>query len=344
MTWGSRTAALAAIAAVGLLVAANVDALPVYRLYLLKDTDAGSLADGKLDLYDAKHPNFPNITKAPSLRFVFPVASGVEPVQFLTAANETHPARIKGPVLVNVVPGPSPVLHGNLTATLVEVPEGYDPVKLPIDLPIGLPISDPVLPPPAGPAPLRVLATVNIPVDANSSKLPDPTLLVPPGEPDPADPAGYAQAVAGYEEAQLLPFILNLPTYHLVNVDVTVNATSRLALVLSLTQGDSPLPLPAGAFATAEYDSLLSLSYVFVPWYSPDKTPVKTTPTKTPAKTTSRAPATTAVRTTTDADGKVTTIGADSTSESKSSPGLGLLVLPALAALALLVRRRLEKT
>ncbi len=339
MPLGRRASFAAAAAVVATLALANVSALPVYRLYLLKDGAGGQFADGNLDRYDPLHPNFPNLTKAPSVKVVFPVASGVVPVQFLTSANETHPERIKGPLIIVPYPGPSVIKSGNLTVTLVEVPAGYDPVDttfLPLPLPIPQPIPDPVLPPPAGPAALRALASVSIALDANLSNAPDPTQFVPPGSPDPADPAGYATAVATYEVAQLYPVILKAAKAYIVNVDLTVNATSRLALVFTLTQGDSPLPIPVGAFGTIEYDSLFTLSYLFIPWYEKDKpgsVPTKT-PTKSGGVTVSRSPG---------ASGTTPSTSIGYSGTSNGSPDAGLLLLPALGAVAMLLRRRLHK-
>ena len=362
--------ALAVVAS--LMLVANASALPVYRFYFFRNTDeGGSTGDGALFLYDVKHPYFPGLTKTPDVRAVFPAASGIEPVWFLTAANETHPERIKGAIWLIAYPGPSPMAHGNLTFTVLEVP-AHDatiptlpsepipavpppPVPLPVPpLPVPLPplpdqtpsnpVPDPIVPPPLAPGQYRVLAQYNISVDANTSKLPDPTTLVPPQPPppDPANPVAYnatlqayAAQVAAFEETKLLPAILTIPGQFIRPIDVTVNATSRIAIMVTATPpAGSDVPLAEG-FATFEYDSWLALSYIYIPWYEKDK-PGSTykPPTKTSTSTTLKAPSTTYKQ------GNSTVQYGD---DGKKSPDAGLLLLPALGAIALMMRRRLPR-
>lgn len=331
-----RRARLFAFAALlALATAPMASALPAYKFYFLVDTQSGSTDDGLLQLYDPLKPVVPNAT-VPSTRVVFPGLSGVVPVQFLTDANETHPTQLKGPFFMALWPGPSPVYEGNLTATLYEIPAGSDPLE-DLPLPVPLPIPTPILPPPLGPAPAVILAQVSIPLAINASNLPDPTALVPPVLPDPStDPVAYAQYVAFYELAQVAPAILVPPKIFVANLDLTVNATSRIALAFTLTnEAGETAPLPLGAFAQIQYNATLSPSYLFLPWYEEDKpgqTPTKspTVPRPTTSRPPPKAPAT-----------KTPTSSEVIYENEKGSPDAGLLLVPALAALVFAMRRRL---
>ncbi|MEK6986121.1 MAG: hypothetical protein AABX89_07050 [Candidatus Thermoplasmatota archaeon] len=316
------------------LAAAPVaSALPAYKFYFLADTETGVTDDGLLQLYDPLKPVVPNAT-APSTRVIFPVLSGVVPVQFLTDANETHPTQLKGPFFMALWPGPSPIYEGNLTATLYEIPAGDDPLDI---LPVPLPIPTPILPPPIGPAPPIVLAQVSIPLAINASNLPDPMALIPPVLPDPStDPVAYAQYVAFYELSQVAPAILVPPKIFVANLDLTVNATSRIALAFTLTnEAGQTAPLPVGAFAQIQYNATLSPSYLFLPWYEEDKpgqtlTKNPNVPRPTTSRPPPKAPAT-----------KTPTSSEVIYENEKGSPDAGLLLVPALAALVFFLRRRL---
>lgn len=250
---------------------------------------------GVLDPYDPKMPNAPNGTTAKS-REVPAGSDTLLPIQFLTPGNHSHPDRIKGPLLVGLWTGAAAVYQGNLTATLYEVPKGGTPTAL---------------------------AEASINLNFNQSNVPDPTVLVPPNSTDPS-------VIAFYEVAQVYPMLLHPPALFILGpLDVPFAADSSFAIGFRLTQGSSPVPLPAGATASIEYDGLIEPSFVYVPWYAPD--PPKPTYTPRPTSSLSASRSGSAIPTTDqviEGDGK-------------HSPGLGLpLGVVALGVLAVAIRRK----
>lgn len=306
----SRSAAWAAVGLFVLAAAAPCAmAYPKPALYFLGDSPDGLTADGNLLLPQAGL--IPNTT-SPSLRPVPAFISMVQPARFATLPGAEHPERIKGYLYVGIWTGASPILHGNLSATLSELTSDGKLVKL---------------------------GSASVALDANTSKLPEPTALVPPNpEPDPNDPQGWATSVVFYEAFQLTPAILQPPTLlKLGIVDLKVNATSQVVIDFAVAPAESgfnglpALPVPMGAAATLQYNYTLNPSFVYVPWYAPDPVAPGKTPTKAPAA--SSHPPTASAN---------PAGGASSpASPSQKSPGLGVgLMAVALAAVALALARR----
>lgn len=265
-------------------------------------TPTPDLFPGVLDPYNPKAPNAPNGTTGKE-RLVVVGQDLVLPVQFVTPANHTHPDRIKGPIFVGLWAGKSGTYQANLTATLYEMPPEGDPIAL---------------------------ANASINLDFNQSTAPDPMAFIPQNTTDP-------QAILFYEVGQVLPLIYHPPALFVLGpVDLPFSNTSAFAIGFSLTQGSSPVPLPAGAFASIDYDGLLSPSFIYVPWYAPD--PPRATPTGSAS-----FGATTSTR-----QGGAPTIGggntAGATDDEKDSPGFALpaLLVALLAAAAFAARRRIR--
>jgi hypothetical protein len=312
-----------AVLALALLVAAPVGqayAKPVF--YFLKDapgpqdeipdvpsplplpisTPTLDVMPGVLDPYDPKAPNAPtgNTTKE---RLVFVGQDLVLPVQFVTPEGHAHPDRIKGPIFVGLWTGQSTTYQGNLTATLYEIPAGADPIAL---------------------------ANASLNMDFNQSNAPDPMAFIPQNQTDP-------QAIVFYELAQVLPLLYRAPALFVLGpVDVAFGNDSAFAIGFSLTQGSSPTPLAAGAYASIKYDGAAQPSFIYLPWYEPD--PPRATPTGSPS-----FGATTSTR-----QGGGSTLGGGGTGGAtdgeKDSPGFALpaLLLALLAAAAFAARRRVR--
>jgi hypothetical protein len=213
------------------------------------------LSPGILEPYDPVLRNVPNATAAKS-RLVTPGTETVVPVQFVTPGNHSHPDRIRGILFIGLWLGESTVLHGNLNATLYEVPaDGSAAIPL---------------------------AGTSIPLDLNASKAPDPTALIPPNSTDP-------QAILFYELAQIMPLLLRPPALLTFGpMDIAFGNESSFAIGFRLEQGSSPVPLPIGAYATLQYDGAFSPSFAYVPWYAPD--PPRPTSTVSRTSTSSGSP------------------------------------------------------
>ncbi len=166
------------------------------------------------------------------------------------------------------------------------------------------------------------LGNASINLDADTESAPDPTALVPP---DPTDPEGSVFHIA----AQVLPMILKPPTLLAMGaVDMEVPEDSSIVLGFRLEPGSSPGPAPVGAFAQIQYDALLQPSFAYVPWYEPDPpqpAPPASPPSQTPGSG-STTPQPEPSQPTPDSN--------------KDSPGIGLAAVLALAAAALVARRR----
>jgi len=251
--------------------------------------------DGVLDPYSRQAANAPNSTTSKE-RLVTPGSDVVMPVRFVTPSNASHPDRIKGPLFLGVWTGESATYKANLTATMYEIPKSGAAVAI---------------------------ANSSVDLDFNQSKLPDPTTLVPPNSTDP-------QVIAFYELAKVLPVLLHPPALFVLPVDIEFRNDSQFAVVFSLTPGDSGAPVPAGAFASIEYDGLVTPTFVYVPWYAPDPVrPVYQPPTYSQAPTDSYGSTS---RPTSDQ----VIVGPD-----KKSPGPEMaFVLAGLGAAAVMLRRR----
>ncbi len=224
---------------------------------------------------------------------VIPVGSqDILPVRFVTDAEEAHPLFIRGPLFVGLWTGESPMVHGNLTATFYII-DGED---------------------------LTPIGNGSINLDANTSRAPDPLALVPP---DPTNP----QAAVFHVVGQLVPMIMKPPTLiSLGIVDLEVPEGAQIGVGFRLDPGTSPAPLPVGAFAQIQYDSMLQPSFAFVPWFEPDPPKPATPPaasTPPPANPPAQQPPPPAP-----------------SNDSKDSPGPGALLFLALLGAALFARRR----
>ncbi|MEA3137121.1 MAG: hypothetical protein QOC71_1402 [Thermoplasmata archaeon] len=250
---------------------------------------------GILDPYDPKMPNAPNGTTGKS-RMVVAGQDLVLPVQFLTPDGHTHANRLKGPIFVGLWTGESATYLANLTVTLYEVPAEGTPIAL---------------------------ANASLNLDFNQSNTPDPMTFIPENQTDP-------QAIAFYELAQVLPLLYHAPAlFQIGPVDVMVSNESKFALGFALTQGASPVPLPAGLSATIQYDGAVTPSFVYAPWYAPD--PPKASPT--PRPTVSRSSSSGAIRSQSQSG--------SGSSDDQDSPGFALPVsLVALMAVAAFAARR----
>jgi MYXO-CTERM domain-containing protein len=253
---------------------------------------------GVLEPYDPVARNVPNATAAKS-RLVTPGTETVVPVQFVTPGNHSHPDRIRGILFVGLWLGESSIAYGNLNATLYEVP--------------------------ADGSAAIALAGTSIPLDLNASKAPDPAALIPPNSTDP-------QAILFYELAQVMPLLLRPPALLTFGpVDIAFSNESAFAIGFRLEQGSSPVPLPAGAFATVQYDGAFQPSFAYVPWYAPDPPRPTSTVTRTSTSSGSSTRSSTSGPTT---DQVVT--GDDD----KDTPGLAVPMLAGLLAVAALAARR----
>jgi PGF-CTERM protein len=257
---------------------------------------------GVLDPYDPKMPNAPNATTGKE-RLVFVGQELVLPVQFVTPENHTHADRLKGSIFVGLWAGKSGTYQANLTATLYEFPAEGDPIAL---------------------------ANASINLDFNQSTAPDPTSFIPQNTTDP-------QAILFYEVGQVLPLIYHPPALFVLGpLDMPFSNTSAFGIGFSLTQGSSPVPLPAGAFASIDYDAVLSPSFIYVPWYAPD--PPRATSTRSSSfggGTSTRQPGASTL------GGSNTFSGGD---DDKDSPGFALpIALAALLAAAAFAARRKTK-
>lgn len=310
----ARPLALLVLALLASAPAAQAYAQPVF--YFLKDapgpqdqvpdvpspvplpvsTPTPDVNPGILDPYTPKTPNAPNGTTGKE-RLIVAGQDLVLPVQFVTPDNHTHPDRLKGPIFVGLWTGESATYQANLTVTLYVIP------------PEGAPVA---------------LANASLNLDFNQSNAPDPMAFVPQNTSDP-------QAIVFHEVAQVLPLIMHPPAlFQLGPLDITVANGSAFAIGFALSQGSSPVPVPAGAFASIQYDGAYTPSFVYAPWYAPD--PPRPTPTPRPTTTGTG---------TFGQGGSRTLTGTSVPDDDKDSPGLALPVaLAALLAVAAIASRR----
>ncbi|HJQ93905.1 MAG TPA: hypothetical protein VJ874_06435 [Candidatus Thermoplasmatota archaeon] len=256
---------------------------------------------GIMDPYDPKAPNAPNGTTGKE-RLVMAGQDLALPIQFLTPPEHMHPDRLKGYIFVGLWTGESATYLANLTATLYEIPAAGDPIAL---------------------------ANASVDLDLNQSNVPDPMTFIPANQTDP-------QAIIFYEVAQVLPLILHPPALFVLGpLDVPFGNGSAFAIGFALTQGSSPAPVPAGAFASVQYDGAYTPSFVYVPWYAPD--PPKATPTPRPTGSFSGSSSG-------GSPGSRTLSGTSVADEDKDSPGFAVpALLGALVAVAALAARRRAK-
>jgi hypothetical protein len=315
----ARLLPVLAVAALALAPAAQAYAQPVF--YFLKDApgpqdqvpDVPSpiplpvgvptldVNPGILDPYDPKVPNAPNGTTGKE-RMVPAGQELILPIQFLTPADHTHPDRLKGPIFVGLWTGKSGTYQANMTATLYEIPAEGEPIAL---------------------------ANASVDLDFNQSTAPDPMTFLPQNTTDP-------QTIVFYEVAQVLPLVLHPPSLFVLGpLDVPFHNESAFAIGFALTQGSSPVPLPAGAFGTVDYDGAYTPSFVYAPWYAPD--PPK--PTYTPRPVSSNSGSYSG-----SSGGRTLGGGTSVPDDDKDSPGLALpVLLGALLAVAALAARRRSK-
>jgi uncharacterized protein (TIGR03382 family) len=172
-----------------------------------------------------------------------------------------------------------------------------------------------------------LVASASRSLDIDPSQVPEPTSLIPP---DPTDP----EAAAYYIAAQALPLINKPPMLldlGMVDVEVPENATLVLGFSLVAPGGGA---LPAGfGVASIKYDSALTPSYLYAPWYAAD--PVMPSPSASPSASPSGSP-------TSGSPSGSTPPGTGDPSETKAeeSPGAGILVVVGALGLALLRRRK----
>ena len=255
---------------------------------------------GILDPYDPKAPNAPNGTTGKE-RLVVAGQDAALPIQFLTPPDHIHPDRLKGYIFVGLWTGESATYQANLTATLYEIPAGGEPLAL---------------------------ANASANLDFNQSNAPDPMTFIPANQTDP-------QAILFYEVAQVLPLILHPPALFMIGpIDIPVGNGSTFAIGFALTQGSSPVPVPAGAFASVQYDGAYTPSFVYAPWYAPDP----------PRPTTSPRPTSSLSGSFSGSPGSRTLTGTQAADDDKDSPGLAVpAMLGALIAVAALAARRRAK-
>jgi hypothetical protein len=263
--------------------------------------------------------------KAPQTRMILPGEDMVVPVQFVTSNTTANTGRIFGPVVTLLfLPNTPLVQNGNLTVQLVALPKDASPTDLP----------------PKG----DVLASGRIRLDYQNSSLPPPTALVPPNPNDPQAALGYVQAqLLAYGLTQLassykVAFLLNDTRGYIV--DKAVDPASKVALRLVLEPGSSPLPIAFGAGQPLLYNSTLTPSFVYVPWYAAD--PPRPVPTYTAPSPHSASPY---LSSTSHAMPTYGYTGGDSSSTGgkKKSPGIEVpLVAVGLGLLVAAVRRRLS--
>lgn len=233
--WGLILVALLALPAT-----ASAGSQPA--VYYLRDGEMGPAGNGELNA------TVPNSTQ-PQLRVIPVGATDLMPIRFQMSDAE-HPPRLLGLAYIGLWMGPSPIKHGNITATLVAV-KGTE---------------------------IRELANASFALDANTSRTPDPTTMIPPQPPiPPSDPEAYATFLAYWVLANALPAVQPPARLLFLGVlDEEIAPDEVLALDLKLTQGSSELPIPQGAFATLQYNGAMSPSFVYAPWYSPNPQVVST--------------------------------------------------------------------
>lgn len=256
-----------------------------------------SLTDGVLDPYLPSAPNAPNSTE-PDVKVIYPASEDLVPIRFVTPGNHTHPDRIKGPIILGIWTGESPAVYANVTATLYEVPAEGDPIAL---------------------------ANASASIDLNTSKAPEPTAFLPPNSTDPA-------TIVFYEVAQVLPLVMYPPVLFVLGpVDIPFANTSSLAVGFRLDPGSSQAGQPVGS-ATLRFNSTLSPSFVYVPWYAPDPPRSTYTSTYTPRPSGSGSRSSTSGG-----------VGGDDDGGKKGSngiPGLEMTVVFGLVLVAAWVARR----
>ncbi|MHB8632654.1 MAG: hypothetical protein ACYDBQ_01620 [Thermoplasmatota archaeon] len=286
--------------ALALCFIAPAASFPVPALYFMGDAPTGPASAGVLLV---PVPGLVPNTTSPQARPVVPAVPG-SPVQFaafVTPAGLPHADRLKGYLFIGLWTGASPTVHGNVSATVSEETAA---------------------------GALVPLGSASVAVDANASRAPAPTSLVPPNPtPDPSTPQGWATSQVVYEAAQALPVILQPPNLLKIGpLDHAFNATSRLVISFTLVPapgGPVPVgsPVPQGAAATLQYNYTLDPSFVYVPWYAAD--PVANPPGH---PTSSAAPS------------SESTSSPPPTTSAKGSPGPDVVLVA--CALLLLARRR----
>ncbi len=257
-----------------------------------------SVTDGILDPYLPSAPNAPNSTE-PDVKAIYPASEELVPIRFVTPGNHSHPDRIKGPLILGVWTGESPAFYANVTVTLYELPAEGAPIAL---------------------------ANASASIDLNASKAPEPTSFLPPNSTDPA-------TIVFYEVAQVLPLVMYPPVLFVLGpVDIAFANTSSLAVGFRLDGGSSPAGEPVGS-ATLRFNSTLSPSFVYVPWYAPDppRSTYSSTYTPRPGGTGSRS-------TTSGGDGGDE--GGSGKSGGNGIPGLEMTAVLGLVLVAAWVARR----
>ena len=299
---------LSLVIAMVLLAPAAV-AAPQPNLYFLRDAEVGGPAvDGLLDLAPPAPADLQNPANntPPDARTVGPVL----PVQFVRPTGDNNTGRLLGPVIIALwAPDTQTVQEGTLLVELVEYPETASVIEL------------------EG----GVLAAIAIPIVAGNLTPPDPSGWVPP---DPTDPEGSAAFIAGQALAYGLPVLLQAPYIIVMTaedgsaLDIAVAETSRLGVRFSLGPAEgAALPVANGAGLVLEYDFGLAPSFVYIPWYAED-------PPKTPSSSTSKTPSSTSAS---------SSSSSGPAEPSSDSPALlvGIPIL-VLAAVVLMMRRRLD--
>jgi len=197
-------------------------------VYYLKDDGLGAAVPGLLN------SSMPRAAQ-PSQRVVPLAAPNVPAAAFQTEAGLVHLPKIYGPVYVGLYLGPAAVVDGNLTITLL-AKNGTKTIPI---------------------------ANATMSLDANLSKAPDPTGMVPP---DPTDPEG----AAAYELGKLLPMLTPPPRLlYLGSVEAVLNASDPILVSFVITP-KAGADVAQGAAATIQYNATLAPSFLYVPWYKPD--------------------------------------------------------------------------
>lgn len=168
----------------------------------------------------------------------------------------------------------------------------------------------------------EVVSTAEVDVAFDPESLPDPESLIPP---DPTDPEGAVFHVVG----QAMPYIFQAPlVMDMGYVDVEIPNGSDLSIALSIqTPGD----VPTGLMTTMKYDGILTPSFVYLPYWTAD--PEATPPQLPPPRSEPNDPGASDPDPPTDDND-------DEGSEGKDSPGIGLVLVGGLLAVAAIAARR----
>lgn len=324
---------LCGLVLVALLAAPAAQAKAFPTVYYLKDAMGPNgeripVGDGDLSTLPLPLPPDPNDPanttrlqeqEGPS-RTIYPLASAVAPVQFVANASR-NTGRVYGVVYTILVLPKTPAMQNAvLNISLVALPK------------------DPQVPPPLGGGG-QVLAWARLPLNYTQSNLPNATRFVPENATSPQE------ALNQTRDEALAYGLTTLASWYAVAIlddskkdyfiDATVEAGARLALRFVLENGTaySPhpaippqqAPIPVGAGQPILYDTFLTGSYVFVPWYTQDPAPP-------PPTSTSKAPSSSTSGT--------ATSGTGTSSKPAMVLPFGVLVAVALVG-AMMARRRL---